>query len=69
MSLSLRRGREWSRREPSDMDEARRVGEQPAKPLRVEIVNAAELGKVDKAMRVTRDNTGKLTGAVITPIS
>jgi len=38
-------------------------------PLQIEIVNASEIGKADKALKVSRDDTGKLTGAIIAPIS
>ncbi len=42
-----------------------REGEQPKKPLRVEIVNAGEL-KSDKVISIKRDeNSGKMTGAIV----
>ena len=42
--------------------------ESEPQPLQISIVNAAEFTK-DKAMKVSRDDTGRLTGAVIVPIS
>jgi hypothetical protein len=43
--------------------------EAPPQPLQIEIINAAEIGAVDKVLKVSRDDTGKLTGAIIAPIS
>jgi hypothetical protein len=42
---------------------------EPQPPLQIEILNAKEIGKMDKAMKVSRDDTGRLTGAIIAPIS
>jgi hypothetical protein len=44
------------------------VRDESSKPLEIKILNAAEFTK-DKAMKVSRDDTGRLTGAVIVPIS
>jgi hypothetical protein len=41
------------------------VRAEPAQPLEIKIVNASEIGKVDKIMTVKRDDTGKLSGAVV----
>jgi hypothetical protein len=41
------------------------VRDEPAQPLEIKIVNASEIGKVDKIMTVKRDDTGKLSGAVV----
>jgi len=45
------------------------VRNEPAQPLEIRVVNASEIGNVDKMMKVSRDDTGKLTGAIIAPIS
>jgi len=37
---------------------------EPAPPIRVEIVNAEELAPKDTIVRMERDRSGKLTGAV-----
>ncbi len=42
-------------------------GESPA-PLQITITNADQIGKIGKALKVSRDSDGKLTGAVIAPI-
>jgi hypothetical protein len=39
--------------------------DEPAQPLEIKIVNASEIGRVDKIMTVKRDDTGNLTGAVV----
>jgi hypothetical protein len=44
------------------------VGE-PAQPLEIKIVNAREIGAVEKILTVKRDDSGKLSGAVSQPIS
>jgi hypothetical protein len=36
--------------------------------LEVTIANAQEIGKIDKALKVSRDEDGRLTGATIVPI-
>jgi hypothetical protein len=41
------------------------VRDEPAQPMEIKIVNASEIGKVDKIMTVKRDDTGKLSGAVV----
>ena len=41
---------------------------QPQK-LEVTITNAHEIGKIDKALKVSPDSEGKLTGATIVPIT
>jgi hypothetical protein len=38
-------------------------------PLEIKIVNANEIGTADKVLKVSRDETGKMTGAIIAPIS
>ncbi len=40
----------------------------PQAPLEIKIVNAHQIGKIDKALKVSRDSDGKLTGATIMPI-
>jgi hypothetical protein len=35
----------------------------------LQIVNASEIGKVDKVLTIKRDSDGKMTGAVSQPIS
>lgn len=42
--------------------------DEPAQPLEIKIVNASEIGRVDKIMTVKRDDTGNLTGAVVQAI-
>jgi hypothetical protein len=41
------------------------VRDEPAQPLEITIVNASAIGKVDKVITVKRDDSGKLTGAVV----
>ncbi len=36
----------------------------PKAPLEIKIVNASEIGKVDKILTIKRDSEGKMTGAV-----
>lgn len=45
-----------------------RQGSEP-QPLEIKIVNASEIGKVDKVMTVKRDSDGKLSGAVMQSIT
>jgi hypothetical protein len=33
---------------------------EPAQPLEIKIVNADQIGRIDKAMKVSRDSDGKL---------
>jgi len=44
------------------------VRDEIAQPLAITITNAHEIGKIDKAPKVSRDSDGKLTGATIVPI-
>jgi hypothetical protein len=55
-------------RSPSDKHFVSEVGE-PAQPLEIKIVNAREIGAVEKILTVKRDDSGKLSGAVSQPIS
>ena len=41
------------------------VRDEPAQPLEIKIVNASEIGKADKVLTVKRDDSGKLSGAVV----
>jgi hypothetical protein len=43
--------------------------DEPAQPTLIQIVNAREIGATEKVLRVVRDDTGKMTGAVSEPIS
>jgi hypothetical protein len=45
------------------------VRDEPAQPMEIKIVNASEIGKVDKIMTVKRDSDGKLSGAVLQPVT
>jgi len=63
----------WKAREAVRVYESRNsceiVRKRTAQPLEIRVVNASEIGNVDKMMKVSRDDTGKLTGAIIAPIS
>ena len=52
----------------SDKHFVSEVGE-PAQPLEIKIVNAWEIGAVEKILTVKRDDSGKLSGAVSQPIT
>jgi hypothetical protein len=41
-----------------------RQGAKPPPPIRVEITNAADLAQKDTVLRIERDSSGKLTGAI-----
>ena len=42
---------------------------EPESALAIQIVNAREIGAVEKILAVKRDDSGKLAGAVSQPIS
>jgi hypothetical protein len=41
------------------------VHNEPAQPLEIRVVNASEVGTSAKVLTVKRDDTGKMTGAVV----
>ena len=41
------------------------VRNEPAQPLEIRVVNAGEVGTSAKVLTVKRDDTGKMTGAVV----
>lgn len=44
------------------------VRDEPAQPMEIKIVNASEIGTSEKILRVTGDDSGKMTGAAIVPV-
>jgi hypothetical protein len=37
----------------------------PGEPLKIEITNASEIGKVDRVLQISRDSDGKISGATV----
>ena len=55
-------------RRPHQIDVLLRIlrdGETPPTPIRVEITNANELAPAGKGMTIKRNDSGKMTGAVV----
>jgi len=43
--------------------------ESQPQPLEIEIVNAREIGATEKVLTIRRDDSGKLSGAAVAPVS
>lgn len=45
------------------------AADEPAQPLEITITNASEIGKVDKVLKIKRDDSGKMTGASVVAVA
>jgi hypothetical protein len=41
----------------------------PAEPLKIEITNASEIGKIDRVLTIKRDDSGVMTGAAVESVT